>query len=124
MIRRWSQMVHTITAVTSATSRTFHHAKSDAFRAYLYYSTFSQDRSGPAQTEGRGVSLTALPPPPLDLKVVDGGKADGHATSGEGQEAPENEDPLSEYYAQARADREAQVSRAASVVSTVGYFCV
>ncbi|KAI9459348.1 hypothetical protein HD554DRAFT_2206999 [Boletus coccyginus] len=69
---------------------------------------------GPSRTEGRGVSLTALPPPPLDLKVVDGGKADGHATLGEGQKAPENEDPLSEYYAQARADREAQWNQDAS----------
>ena len=105
MIWRWGQMLHMTKVVTSVTSRTFQHAKSRAFDAYLYYSTFSQE-SKPAQTEGRGVTLTLLPPPPLDLKFVEGGKDHGHATK-----APENEDPLSEYYAQARADREAQVSR-------------
>lgn len=53
-----------------------------------------------------------LPPPPLDFRLAGGRKADGHAPLEEGEKASENEDPLSEYYAQARADREAQVSRA------------
>lgn len=52
-----------------------------------------------------------LPPPPLDFEFVDSRKVDAHAPSKEGGKASKTEDPLSEYYAQARADREAQVSR-------------
>ncbi|KAG6374231.1 hypothetical protein JVT61DRAFT_4890 [Boletus reticuloceps] len=77
-----------------------------------HISTFSQEGK-PTQTEGRGVSLTVLPPLPLNLKFVDSGKSKGHATSEAGEKAPQN-DPLSEYYAQARADREAQWSQDAS----------
>ncbi|KAG8215109.1 hypothetical protein J3R82DRAFT_8560 [Butyriboletus roseoflavus] len=76
-------------------------------------STFSQE-SELARTEGHGVSHTALPPPPLDFRLADGRRADGNAHSGEGEKASGNEDPLSEYYAQARADREAQWNRDAS----------
>ncbi|KAH0833829.1 hypothetical protein J3R83DRAFT_10993 [Lanmaoa asiatica] len=71
-----------------------------------HISTFSQE----SKPEGRGVSHTVLPPAPLAFKIVDARKADEHAPSGEGEKASENEDPLSEYYAKARADREAQVS--------------
>lgn len=98
-----------MTVATSVTSRTFQQAKSRACNAYLHYSTFSQENQ-PSQTEGRGVSLTVLPPPPLDLQSVNGGKPEGHATSDKGEKVPENDDPLAEYYAQARADCEAQVS--------------
>ncbi|KAF8548405.1 hypothetical protein OG21DRAFT_1423134 [Imleria badia] len=78
-----------------------------------HISTFSQEGK-PIQNEGRGVSFTVLPPPPLDLRSVAGGKAEGLAPSKEGEKAPANDDPLSEYYAQARADREAQWNQDAS----------
>lgn len=55
-----------------------------------------------------------LPPPPLNFESVDGRKADGHAPLEEREKVSENGDPLAEYYAQARADLEAQVSRAIS----------
>lgn len=78
--------------------------------AYRYCSTFSQE-SKPTQTGEHRVSLTVLPPPPLELKAVDSGKAEEHAGPGEAGNTLKNDDPLAECYAQARADREAQVSR-------------
>lgn len=94
------------------------------FAAYLNYSTFSQG-SGAAQLEGRGVSLTVLPPLPLDFKFLDGRKADGHAPSENRGKASKTEDPLLEYYAQARADCEAQVSRAFSDPNSLAiYLCL
>ncbi|KAG9308929.1 hypothetical protein JVU11DRAFT_11390 [Chiua virens] len=44
--------------------------------------------------------LTILLPHPLDFKVVDTRKSDVHVLSEEGKKTLENEDPLSEYYAQ------------------------
>ena len=111
IIRRWGRRVHMMTVVTSVTSRTFQHARSHVFNVYLHFSTFSQENE-PIRNGGHvGVSFNVLPPPPLDLRSVAGGKAPGHTTSKEGEKALASDDPLSEYYAQARADYEAQVSR-------------
>lgn len=90
----------------------------EASHAYFDYSTFSQENR-PAQTGQHGVSHTLLPPPPLVFKFVDGHKADGLAPSEEGENASEHGDPLSEYYAQARADREVQVSKTIGDLNTL-----
>ncbi|KAG9308110.1 hypothetical protein JVU11DRAFT_12542 [Chiua virens] len=78
--------------------------KSDNSSYISHISNFSQG----SEERERNVPLTVLPPLALDFKVIDSRKSDAHVLS---EKTSENEDPLLEYYAQARVDHEAKWNR-------------